>query len=253
MAKIDGERYGKVASELEIKGFPTLLLFVNGTSQAYTGGFSAEDIVVWVQKKTGTPIITVNSLDEARRFLNKYHTFVVGFFHKFEGTEYNEFVKAAKSDNEIQFVETSDRDVAKLLFPELKTSKVFIGLVKTEAERWTLQDGESVKLQIMIFSKADVFQNLTQPLEDLARKFKSKVAAFDNNLNSKYLLESDPSPSKLCLVTETDNESTGFENLVFARFDASVKEHAKLQVDDFPTILLYKSGQKEKPLKLSTK
>lgn len=30
MAKIDGERYGKVASELEIKGFPTLLFFVNG-------------------------------------------------------------------------------------------------------------------------------------------------------------------------------------------------------------------------------
>ena len=41
MAKIDGDRFGKVASEMEIKGFPTLLLFVNGTSQAYTGGFSA--------------------------------------------------------------------------------------------------------------------------------------------------------------------------------------------------------------------
>lgn len=41
MAKIDGDRYGKVASELEIKGFPTLLLFVNGTSQPYSGGFSA--------------------------------------------------------------------------------------------------------------------------------------------------------------------------------------------------------------------
>lgn len=41
MAKIDGERYSKVASQLEIKGFPTLLLFVNGTSQSYTGGFSS--------------------------------------------------------------------------------------------------------------------------------------------------------------------------------------------------------------------
>lgn len=41
MAKIDAERYPKVASTLEIKGFPTLLLFVNGTSQPYTGGFSA--------------------------------------------------------------------------------------------------------------------------------------------------------------------------------------------------------------------
>lgn len=41
MAKLDAERYPKAASLLEIKGFPTLLLFVNGTSQAYTGGFTA--------------------------------------------------------------------------------------------------------------------------------------------------------------------------------------------------------------------
>lgn len=41
MAKLDAERYPKTASSLEIKGFPTLLLFVNGTSQVYTGGFSA--------------------------------------------------------------------------------------------------------------------------------------------------------------------------------------------------------------------
>lgn len=46
-------------------------------------------------------------------------------------------MKAAKSDDEIQFVETSDSDVAKLLFPELKTGNVFIGMVKTEAERYT--------------------------------------------------------------------------------------------------------------------
>jgi protein disulfide-isomerase A1 len=40
MAKLDADRYPKAASLLEIKGFPTLLLFVNGTSQAYSGGFS---------------------------------------------------------------------------------------------------------------------------------------------------------------------------------------------------------------------
>lgn len=41
MAKLDAERYPKVASSLGIKGFPTLLLFVNGTSQPYNGGFSS--------------------------------------------------------------------------------------------------------------------------------------------------------------------------------------------------------------------
>lgn len=41
MAKIDADRYPKSASFLGIKGFPTLLLFVNGTSQQYSGGFTA--------------------------------------------------------------------------------------------------------------------------------------------------------------------------------------------------------------------
>lgn len=40
LAKLDAERYPKAASTLDIKGFPTLLLFTNGTSQFYTGGYS---------------------------------------------------------------------------------------------------------------------------------------------------------------------------------------------------------------------
>lgn len=41
MAKIDAERYPKTSSSLDIKGYPTLLLFTNGVSQPYTGGFTA--------------------------------------------------------------------------------------------------------------------------------------------------------------------------------------------------------------------
>ncbi|KAI4331245.1 hypothetical protein MLD38_029448 [Melastoma candidum] len=41
LAKLDAERYPRAASDVEIKGFPTLLLFVNGTRKAYSGGFSA--------------------------------------------------------------------------------------------------------------------------------------------------------------------------------------------------------------------
>jgi len=41
LAKVDGDRFTKAGSFLGIKGYPTLLLFVNGTSQPYTGGFTA--------------------------------------------------------------------------------------------------------------------------------------------------------------------------------------------------------------------
>ncbi|KAK8967751.1 Protein disulfide isomerase-like 1-6 [Platanthera guangdongensis] len=42
MAKLDAERYAKAAELLGIKGFPTILLYVNSSSRPYTGGFIGE-------------------------------------------------------------------------------------------------------------------------------------------------------------------------------------------------------------------
>lgn len=56
----------------------------NGISERFVLLLFREEIVIWVQKKTGAPIVTVNTVDEAERFLKKYHTFVVGLFNKFE-------------------------------------------------------------------------------------------------------------------------------------------------------------------------
>jgi protein disulfide-isomerase A1 len=36
-AKLDGERYPKAAASVGVNGFPTVLLFVNGTEHTYTG------------------------------------------------------------------------------------------------------------------------------------------------------------------------------------------------------------------------
>lgn len=54
-----------------------------------------------------------------------------------QGPDYEEFVKAAISDNGIQFIEVSDTDVAKVLFPAIKDTNNFIGIVKSEPERYT--------------------------------------------------------------------------------------------------------------------
>ncbi|KAF3450745.1 hypothetical protein FNV43_RR06834 [Rhamnella rubrinervis] len=259
MAKLDAERYPKAASLLEIKGFPTLLLFVNGTSQAYTGGFTAEEIVIWARKKTGVPVIRISSVTEAEEFLKKYHTYVVGFFENFEEPEYKEFIKAATADNEIQFIEVNNIEVANVLFPNIKPTNLFLGIVKSEPDRYTAYEGtlemekvlqfldhnkfplitklteinsvkvysSPIKLQVIIFAKVDDFKKLLEPLQDVARKFKSKimfihidiadenlakplltlfgleesentmVIGFDNKVSTKFLLETDPTPSNI--------------------------------------------------------
>ncbi|XP_022848417.1 protein disulfide isomerase-like 1-6 [Olea europaea var. sylvestris] len=207
MAKIDADRYPKAASNLEIKGYPTLLLFVNGSSQPYTGGFSSDEIVIWARKKTGAPVIRINSVNEANEFLKKHSMFAVGLFDKFEGPDHEEFVKAAKADNEIQFVETSSEEIAKVLFPDVQSTKLFFGLVKSEPEQYTVFegnfDGDRIlqflennkfplvttltefnsakvysspnKRQVYVFADADDLKKLLEPLQEIALRFKSKI------------------------------------------------------------------------------
>ncbi|KAJ4958068.1 hypothetical protein NE237_025179 [Protea cynaroides] len=259
MAKLDAESYPKTASKLGIKGFPTLLLFVNGSSQAYTGGYTAEQIVIWARKKTGAPIIRLNSVTEAEQFLKKHPMFIIGLFEKFEGPEYEEFVKAASEDNEIQFVEVCNAEVAKVLFPDIAIKNLFLGFVKSEPEKYAKFEetfkkerilefleynkfplvtiltelnsirvySSPVKLQVFIFARTDDLKKHMELLQDVAKKFKSKimfvyvditednlakpfltlfgfeeseetiVTAFDNRISSKYLLGSDLTMSSL--------------------------------------------------------
>lgn len=43
-----------------------------------------EGIVTWAQKKTGVPVVRVNSETEAREFIKKHSLYAVGFFEKFD-------------------------------------------------------------------------------------------------------------------------------------------------------------------------
>lgn len=379
VGKIDAERYGKGAGVLGIKGYPTILLFLNGSSIAYTGGFTGEEIVIWTRKKTGDPVIRLSSVSAAEEFVKQHLIYVVGLFDNFEGIEYEEYVKAATTNNEIQFVEVQDLNIAKVLFPDMVAKRNFIGLVKSEPERFetfedsfeeekilqfveynkfnlvtTLTEHNSakvysspVKIQVFIFAKVEEFEHLKLTISDVARKYKPKimfvyvdssednlakpfltlfgieadqpiVTAFDNKIGSKYLLESDLTISNLeefCSnilhgtlspyyksepIPEADMGKSvekivgrSFDALVlnsshniflevytpwcmdceatsrkveklakyfkeeksvkFARIDASLNEHPKLHVNNFPTLLFYPAEDKLNPITLSKK
>ncbi|CAN6456463.1 unnamed protein product [Victoria cruziana] len=377
LAKVDAERYSKAATFLGVKGFPTLLLFVNGTSQPYTGGFTGEELVIWATKKTGAPVVRLSSETEAKKFLKQHQTFVIGLFEKFEEAYHEEFVKAAISNDDIQFVETSDVKVAEILYPGIPSKSSFIGFVKSVPEKFVSFEGalkeelilkfteenkfplvtvltelnaprvygSLTSLQVFIFAEAGDYQNVLPFLQDVARKFKPKIMfiyidpaeenlakpilslfglepeepialSHDYKLGLKYLLDSKLTMNSLeefcsnllsgtllpfyksepvsenndivqkvvgrtfdtvvlenpqnvllevytpwCLNCDATSKQVeklakyfkGQTDLTFARIDASTNEHPKLQVDDFPTLLLYPAGDKSNPMKVSTK
>lgn len=376
-AKLDGERYPKAAADVGVSGFPTVLLFVNGTEHAYTGLHTKDALVTWVRKKTGAPVIRLQSRDSAEEFLKKDQTFAIGLFKNYEGADHEEFVKAATTENEVQFVETNDRNVAKILFPGIASEEQFLGLVKSESEKFEKFDGafeenailqfvelnkfplitvftdlnsgkvygSPIKLQVFTFAEAYDFEDLESLLQEVARGFKTKimfiyvdtaeeklakpfltlyglegdkptVTAFDTSKGSKYLMEADINAKNLkefcsglldgtlppyfrsepvpqekgligkvvgrtfdssvlesphnvfleahapwCVDCEAISKNveklakhfSGLDNLKFARIDASVNEHPKLQVNDYPTLLLYPAEDKSNPIKVSKK
>jgi protein disulfide-isomerase A1 len=266
MAKVDAERYPKVASLYGIKGFPTFLLFVNGTSQRYSGGIIGDEIVIWVRKKTGVPVIRLSSEDSAKQFLKKYKKYAIGLFENYEGPESEAFAKAALTNNETQFVATDNFEIAKLLYPQISSKKNFVGLVKTENDKFEkfegkFEEGEildfveknkfplvsvlteeysgwiyssPIKIQVYVFAEEDDFEGDKPFVEEVARKFKTKVmfvyvdsteedlakpffslfgtepddtlvTAFDNRNPSKHLMEKKLTKANLeefCLALE---------------------------------------------------
>lgn len=43
-----------------------------------------EEIVIWIRKKTGAPVIRIDSVADANGFLKQHSTYAVGLFDKFE-------------------------------------------------------------------------------------------------------------------------------------------------------------------------
>ncbi|URE43249.1 Thioredoxin [Musa troglodytarum] len=240
VAKLDAERHAKAASLLGIKGFPTILLFTNGTALAYRGGFTKEEIVIWARKKTGVPVIRLSSINDAEEFLRQHQIFIVGLFEKYEGPEHVEFVKAATTDNEIQFVETNDINIAKVfIFAAANEFKDLYPLLQDVARPY--------KTNIMFVYVDNAEDNLAKPFLTLygLEAEKPIVTAFDNRIGSKYLLESD-------LTRNTLEEFCS--GLLYGYLPPYFKsEPIPNEINNYPTLLFYPAGDKSNPIKVSKK
>lgn len=66
-AEVDVTEESELGSEFEIRGFPTLKYFSKGEVFDYEGGRSEQDLLNYIELMTTDPIVTVQSVDEARQ------------------------------------------------------------------------------------------------------------------------------------------------------------------------------------------
>ncbi|EEF48327.1 protein disulfide isomerase, putative [Ricinus communis] len=113
LAKVDAneEANKELATQYDIKGFPTLKILRNGgkSIQEYKGPREADGIAEYLKKQSGPASVEIKSTEAANTFIGDKKIFIVGVFPKFSGEEYENYMSVAdKLRSDYEFGHTLD-------------------------------------------------------------------------------------------------------------------------------------------------
>ncbi|RAL46085.1 hypothetical protein DM860_006239 [Cuscuta australis] len=155
LAKVDATKEPELAESYEVHGFPTLFFFDDGEHKPYNGQRTKDAIVNWIKKRIGPGVYNVTSTEDAERILAAENKFVVGFLDSFVGLASEEFAAASKLEDDINFYQTDDPNVAKLFHMEPNVERPTLVMLKKEEEKVALYDGVFTKSGIVAFVSAN--------------------------------------------------------------------------------------------------
>lgn len=188
-----------------MRGYPTLKFFRDESPIEYNGGRTAEEIVSWVNKKTGPPAVELETVDAAEALIKDNKVVVVGFFKDRETEEAKNFLAVANTIDEFPFAITSNADVVAkyeaadntvVLFKQFDEGKVVYSGAANDAELKKFVQGQSlplivefnhdsaqkifggdIKSHLLIFvsKEAGHLEKYVEPAKEIARKFRNDV------------------------------------------------------------------------------
>lgn len=207
LAKVDAQEDSDLAESYEVQGFPTILFFVDGVHKPYLGQRTKDAIVSWIKKKTGPGVYNITTVEDAEKILKSEDKVVLAYLNSLVGTESDELVAASRLDDDVNFYQTVDPNVAMLFHINPDVKRPALVLLKKDAEKVTHHDGEfkksaikefvfanklplvttfsreaatlifesSIKKQLLLFATSVGSTKVAQTFEDAAKSFKGKL------------------------------------------------------------------------------
>ncbi|XP_047171767.1 protein disulfide isomerase-like 1-4 [Vigna umbellata] len=182
LAKVDATEENELGQQYDVQGFPTIYFFADGIHKPYNGQRTKDAIVTWIKKKIGPGVYNLTTLEDAQRILANETKVVLGFLNSLVGSESEELAAASRLEDDVNFYQTVNSDVAKLFHIDPDAKRPALILVKKEEEKLSHFDGKFEKSAIADF----VFSNKLPLVTIFTRE--SAPAVFENSIKKQVLL-----------------------------------------------------------------
>ncbi|KAH9617278.1 hypothetical protein KSS87_004503 [Heliosperma pusillum] len=220
LAKIDATDENEVAHQFDVQGFPTVLFFVDGHHTTYSGQRTKEGIVTWIKKKTGPSVYNITNTEEAEKILTSNDKLVLAYLNSFTGPESEELASASRLDDDVNFYQTVDPNVAKLFEIDAQAKRPALVLLKKDSEKINYFDGHFAKAAISEFVNAHKLPLVTTFTRESASlifesQIKKQLLLFATSNDSEKVLPTFTEAAKffkgkiIFVYVQLDNEDTG--------------------------------------------
>ncbi|XP_070158755.1 protein disulfide-isomerase [Polyergus mexicanus] len=166
LGKIDATIETQLAEKHRVKGYPTLIFYRKGVPIEYTGGRQADDIVNWLNKKTGPPAKDLPTINEAKVFIDIHNVAIVGFFKDATSDAAKVFLEVGNIVDDHVFGITSADEV----FNEYEIEDGKIVLFKKFDEGRATYDGEVTVKDVQNFISVHSLPLVVEFNQDTAQK-----------------------------------------------------------------------------------
>ncbi|XP_013790737.1 protein disulfide-isomerase-like isoform X1 [Limulus polyphemus] len=220
LAKVDATEETELAEKHGVRGYPTLKFFRDSEPVDYSGGRSADEIILWLKKKTGPPALTLKTVEETKQFKEGSEVVIIGFYKDLESKEAKIFLEAAAVTDDYPFAITSQDEIYK----ELDVQKDGIVLFKKFDEGKNVYEGDLTVDNVKKFVKANSLPLVVEFNHESAQKI------FGGEIKSHNLLFISKTASDYEKILE-DFRSVAKEfksKVLFVTIDTDEEDHERI-------------------------